>query len=219
LRFSSTNTESALSGGKIIAWDFDGVLNRNIENGQFLWAKNFEADLGQSQSLFNQHIFDASFDAVMTGREDLRDRVDSWSKTVGYSGGPDALLAYWFTNDSFPDPSMLEIIEILSKHGIRQVIATNNESRRTRFIETEMGYAALVEHVFSSGRMGFRKPEPKFFETVTNSLGVEPQDMLLIDDTRANTEQAALLGWRSIHFTDNIRSSFRRQLFELLELS
>jgi putative hydrolase of the HAD superfamily len=210
--------ESALPGKTIVAWDFDGVLNRNIENGQFLWAKDFEADLGQSLSVFNQHIFDASFDAVMTGKEDLKDRVEFWSKVVGYSGGPDALMAYWFAKDSFPDPSMLEIIETLSNHGVRQVVATNNEPRRTRFIEAEMGYAALVEHVFSSGRMGVRKPDLTFFKAVTSSLDVEPQDMLLIDDAKANTEQAALLGWRSIHFTENIRSSFRRQLFELLEL-
>jgi putative hydrolase of the HAD superfamily len=202
----------------IVAWDFDGVLNRNIEDGQFLWAKNFEADLGQSLAAFYHHIFDANFDEVITGREDLRDRVESWSKAVGYPGGPDALIAYWFAKDSFPDPSMLEIIETLSSHGIRQVIATNNEERRTRFIETEMGYAALVEHVFSSGRMGMRKPQPEFFETVTSALRVEPQDMLLIDDTKANTEQAVLLGWSSIHFKEEIRSSFRRQIFELLKL-
>jgi putative hydrolase of the HAD superfamily len=210
--------EHILPGKPIIAWDFDGVLNRNIENGQFLWAENFEADLGQSLSMFNQHIFDVNFDAVITGREDLRDRVESWSKAVGFSGGPDALLAYWFAKDSFPDPSMLEIIETLSSHGIRQVIATNNEARRTRFIEAEMGYATLVEHVFCSGRMGVRKPDLTFFKAVTSSLDVEPQDMLLIDDAKANTEQAALLGWRSMHFTENIRSSFRRRLFELLKL-
>jgi putative hydrolase of the HAD superfamily len=207
-----------LLGPTIVAWDFDGVLNRNIENGQFLWAKNFEEDLGQSLPGFHHHIFDANFDAVITGREDLRDRVETWSKAVGYSGGPDALLAYWFAKDSFPDPSMLEIIETLSDHRIRQVIVTNNETRRARFIEAEMGYASLVEHVFSSGRLGVRKPEPEFFETVTNTLEAEPQDMLLIDDTKANTEQAALLGWRSIHFTEEVRSSFRRQLFEFLKL-
>jgi putative hydrolase of the HAD superfamily len=189
-----------------------------MADGQFLWAKNFEADLGQSLAAFHDHIFEASFDEVITGREDLWDRVESWSKAVGFSGGPDALLAYWFAKDSFPDPAMLEIIETLSNHGVRQVIATNNEARRSSYIETEMGYAALVEHVFSSGRMGFRKPEPAFFETVTSTLRVEPQVMLLIDDTKANTEQAALLGWRSVHFTEEIRSSFRHRLFELLEL-
>jgi putative hydrolase of the HAD superfamily len=210
--------EHVLLGRPVIVWDFDGVLNRNIEGGQFLWAKDFESDFGQSLSVFNHHIFDTHFDAIMTGREDLRDRVESWSKAVGFSEGPDALLAYWFEKDCFPDSSMLEIVETLSKHGFRQVIATNNETRRTGYIENEMGYAALVERVFSSGRMGLRKPDPAFFGAVTSILHVEPQNMLLIDDTKANTDQAVLLGWRSMHFIENARSSFRDRLFDLLQI-
>jgi putative hydrolase of the HAD superfamily len=205
-------------GRPIIVWDFDGVLNRNIEDGQFLWAKDFEADLGQSLAEFNHHIFGTDFDAVITGREDLRDRVESWSKAVGFSEGPDALLAYWFKKDSFPDPPMLEALGTLSKHGFRQMIATNNESRRAAYIENEMGYAALVERVFSSGRIGARKPETAFFEHVTSSLGVKPQDLLLIDDDAANAERAALLGWHSIHFNENARSSFHDRLFGLLQI-
>ena len=30
---------------RVVAWDFDGVLNRNIENGVFAWSRQFEADL------------------------------------------------------------------------------------------------------------------------------------------------------------------------------
>jgi putative hydrolase of the HAD superfamily len=200
----------------VVAWDFDGVLNRNVADGQFLWAKDFEADLRQSLLMFNRHVFDANFGDVITGREDLRDRVESWAKAVGFAGGPDALLAYWFAKDSFPDPSMLEIIKALSGHGVRQVIATNNESRRASYIENEMGYAALVEHVFSSGRMGVRKPDPAFFTLVAERLDAEPHDMLLIDDAKENVDQAARHGWRSIHFTGGAADSLGRQLFKML---
>ena len=202
----------------VVAWDFDGVLNRNIVDGQFLWSKDFESDLGQSLSVFRRHIFEAGVDDIITGKEDLRDRVESWSEAVGFDQGPDALLGYWFEKDRFLDASMLETMHALSERGIRQVIATNQETRRVDYIENEMGYAARVEHIFSSGRMGVRKPEPAFFRQITDTLNVEPQHMLLVDDTQANAAEAARLGWQSIHFTENSSSSFRRQLFELLEL-
>ncbi len=202
----------------VIAWDFDGVLNRNIKNGEFLWHRNFESDLGQSVSVFTQHMFGARLDDIITGKEDLRDRAESWSNSVGFSPGADALLAYWFEKDSFPDPAMLAIMQDLTGRGFRQVIATNQEARRTAFIENEMGFAALVERVFASGRMGVRKPESAFYNAVTGSLGVDAQDMFLVDDTLANVEQAGRSGWRAIHFQEEDAEDFRRQLFSLLAL-
>ena len=202
----------------VIAWDFDGVLNRNIKNGEFLWHRNFETDLGQSVSVFTQHMFGTRLDDIITGKEDLRDRAESWSDSVGFSPGADALLAYWFEKDSFPDPAMLAIMQDLTGRGFRQVIATNQEARRTAFIENEMGFAALVERVFASGRMGVRKPESAFYNAVTSSLGVDAQDMLLIDDTLANVEHAGRCGWRAIHFQEKDAGNFRRRLFSLLAL-
>ena len=31
---------------KLIAWDFDGVLNANVQNGVFKWMTTFEQDTG-----------------------------------------------------------------------------------------------------------------------------------------------------------------------------
>ncbi|WP_254695409.1 HAD-IA family hydrolase [Oceanicola sp. D3] len=50
-----------------IAWDFDGVLNRCVENGRFLWAKDFERDTGQSLAGFQQAVFGAGFREVIEG--------------------------------------------------------------------------------------------------------------------------------------------------------
>ena len=168
--------------------------------------------------MFTQHIFGTRLDDIITGKEDLRDRAESWSDSVGFSPGVDALLAYWFEKDSFPDPAMIAIMRDLTGRGFRQVIATNQEARRAAFIENEMGFATLVERVFASGRMGVRKPEAAFYNAVTGALGAEAQDMLLIDDTLANVEQAGRSGWRTICFQEKDAGNFRRQLYSLLAL-
>jgi putative hydrolase of the HAD superfamily len=201
---------------QVIAWDFDGVLNRNVVDGRFLWADTFEADLGQSHESFQRHVFGGDFDDVITGRVDLRDRVASWTKTVGFADGPDALLAYWFAKDSLPDPAMLGLMQTLSQQGIRQVIATNNESRRARYIEDEMGYGARVEHVFASGRIGLRKPDPAYFRHVSDCLSVAPGRILLVDDVEENTRQARASGWKSFLFNADTRGQLRRYLAEHL---
>ena len=185
----------------IVAWDFDGVLNRNIVDGRFIWADRFEQDIGHSRASFDAHVFGDNLLEVVTGRQDLRDRVQSWANKVGCKQDADALLDYWFNRDALPDPDLMGVMETLSQRGIRQVIATNNESRRTAFIEHQMGFAARVEHVFASGRIGFAKPDAQFFNHVTEALSAEPSQMLLIDDLAANTQAAARLGWSVFHYT------------------
>ncbi|WP_372573672.1 HAD-IA family hydrolase [Ruegeria jejuensis] len=189
----------------IIAWDFDGVLNRNIRDGVFLWAESFEQDLGQSLDVFTKHVFADDFDRIITGQEDLRDRVASWVERVGFVPGPDALLEYWFKKDALPDVEVLKVQAALSAKGIRHVIATNNEARRARYIEVEMGFGDRAVHVFSSGRMGVRKPDPAFYAQITETLDVAPDRMLLIDDYQASVDAARAAGWQAHFFSDKSR--------------
>ncbi|MES0863622.1 HAD-IA family hydrolase [Ruegeria sp. SCPT10] len=189
----------------VIAWDFDGVLNQNIRDGVFLWAQHFEQDLGQSLEVFTHHVFRNDFDRIITGQEDLRDRVAEWAGMVGFAPGADAVLDYWFQKDALPDPKVMDVLDAISRQGVRQVIATNNETRRVTFIEREMGFLDRVECVFSSGRMGVRKPHLGFYEYVTDTLHVTSDQMLLVDDYRASVEAARQAGWRAYLFSEETK--------------
>ncbi len=190
---------------KIIAWDFDGVLTRNIIDGRFIWADNFEADIGHSKEYFEEFIFGKNLDAILTGKEDLRDRVDAWAKSVSYAPGPDAILEYWFTKDANLDPMMLKLMQRIEAQGLRQIITTNNETRRTTYIENKLGFSSLVEHIFASGRMGIAKPDPTYFETVSATLNVNPNEIFFIDDSAENIDAAKIHGWQAMHFTAETR--------------
>ena len=114
----------------IVAWDFDGVLNRNVVSRRFIWMDEFEADTGHCPDVFSHHVFGDDFAPVMKGHEDLRDRVARWAENVGYEPGPDAFLRYWFEKDVDPDPILLALMDRLDDQGVRQVIVTNNDPRR-----------------------------------------------------------------------------------------
>ncbi len=200
-----TQSNAILGPQTVIAWDFDGVLNRNIVDGRFVWADRFEVDIGHSLDGFEKAIFRNNFDDVITGKVDLRNRLNEWARSVGYVGGVDALLEYWFENDALPDPEVGAVMDTLNDRGFRQVIVTNNESRRATYIEGEMGFGERVERVLSSGRMGVRKPAAAFFALVTETLEVEPGQMLLIDDCPKNIPAAISSGWRAFHFTGDTR--------------
>ncbi len=56
----------------VIAWDFDGVLNRNVVDGRFIWADTLESDLGIALDAFERGVFDASFLQVISGKRDIK---------------------------------------------------------------------------------------------------------------------------------------------------
>ncbi|MEM8851345.1 MAG: HAD-IA family hydrolase [Pseudomonadota bacterium] len=186
----------------VVAWDFDGVLNRSIRDGRFLWAEQFEADIGHALDGFVAATFRKDWDAVMTGRADLRDRVAAWADEVGYGPGPDALIDYWFAHDARPDPTMLALMDRVEGLGLRQVIATNNERRRAAYIEQDMGFGARVETIFASGRLGVAKPDRAFFDLVATQVDVPPDEIVLIDDLTRNVEAACAAGWRAVLMRD-----------------
>ncbi len=187
----------------LIVWDFDGVLNANIRDGRFVWADTLKADLGIDPKAFAHDLFGTGVIAeVMRGRIDLLAHVSGWLKAKGHEIPGPAFLDYWFARDTRPDA---QVLDWLKAHPGRRVIGTNNEEHRTRYIEQDLGYAAHVERVFSSGRMGAAKPDPGFFAQIERWADLPPGEMMLIDDVAGNVAAAKARGWQGFHFTDASR--------------
>ncbi len=188
---------------KIIVWDFDGVLNANIVDGRFVWADRVQADWEIEVAALAGHLFHPDrIGHIMRGQVDLRDALAQWLDMAGHDVDVDAFLAYWFARDALPDAA---VTQQLRRPGARHVIGTNNERRRARYIEDQMGFGARVEHIFASGRMGHAKPDAAYFAHIEDWSGAPACDHILIDDTRANVDAAAARGWQVFHFTDRTR--------------
>jgi len=62
--------------------------------------------------------------------------------------------------------------------------------------------AGVVDVVVESARVGFRKPEPAFYEHALELLGVEPAGTVLLDDLGVNLKPARAMGMRTIKVVD-----------------
>lgn len=67
-----------------------------------------------------------------------------------------------------------------------------------RGILPDVPYKAVVD----SSEVGVIKPESKIYEIATERAGVAPEEILLIDDSRANLMAAEKLGWKVLWFDD-----------------
>lgn len=188
----------------LAVWDFDGVLNANIVNGKFVWADNLDADLGLNSKSFSDFVFRSHRIAeVIRGQSDLLDVTQEWLTDQSTQIRASEFLDYWFDQDALPDP---EVTNWLRASKTRNVIGTNNETRRSSYIEDQMGYGGLVDHFFSSGRLGAAKPDVEFWQAIESWSGLSGPQILLIDDSLGNIESALKWGWQAFHFDQNSRS-------------
>lgn len=185
---------------QVIAWDFDGVLNRNVEDGVFAWSRTFERDLGLPLKSFSGFLFSGPFQKAMIGQACLVELVTEWADGNGAKGRAPEILDYWFEQDNLPDERTLSLFAPLSRRGVRHVMATNNEIHRAGYIEKEMGFGGRMERIFAAGRMGIAKPDTAYFAHIETELGLQPQALLLVDDLEENVEAARSRGWQGFHF-------------------
>ena len=62
------------------------------------------------------------------------------------------------------------------------------------------------DQIIDSSEVHVLKPEPEIFQIATERSGVEPHEIMLVDDNRANLMAAEDAGWRAIQF-DNYQPS------------
>jgi putative hydrolase of the HAD superfamily len=60
----------------------------------------------------------------------------------------------------------------------------------------------LFHHVIESSKVGVRKPDPRFYELACERCGVEPAEVVFLDDLGVNLKPAAAMGMTTIKVVD-----------------
>lgn len=61
---------------------------------------------------------------------------------------------------------------------------------------------AHFHHIIESSKVGLRKPDPRIYELACTLLGVEPSEVVYLDDLGINLKPAAAMGMTTIKVTD-----------------
>ncbi len=187
----------------IVVWDFDGVLNRAYDEHGFLWCRALEEDLGVPSSAFQALTFGGGrFRDVLIGRTSITDHLENVVARLGLSIEPQVLVDYWIGRDFNLNVEVLNVVGDLLRLGVTSIIGTNNDPVRAAAIRARKEVTDGFEEVIASGDVGIAKPAPEFFAIVARKLGMTPSDLLLVDDTKANLDTAAVMGWRTLAFGD-----------------
>lgn len=176
----------------VLLWDCDGVL----QHGRFDWRTHLDREVGPG---FADRVFEAELPALRGERplrEVLQDLLEREGADQHIPISVEDLLGIWEQFDL--DPKAVAVLTAVRRHGVRCLLATNQQDHRVRFMREAHRYDDLVDGSYYSSEVGAMKPDPAFFEHILQDLGVPAERVGFVDDVPANVESARLLGIRGV---------------------
>ena len=151
-------------------------------------ASDFEGEPGLGE------IDEAGFRAHWQRRLDLSDSqadelmADYWRWYVGTLDQP---LVDWFAG--------------VRGRGLRAGILSNS-GPGAREAERHWGFEVMTDDIVYSHEVGLGKPDPAVYALTTDRLGVEPAQIVFLDDVGVNVDAARAAGWHAVLHEDTGRS-------------
>jgi putative hydrolase of the HAD superfamily len=188
--------------GIVLALDVDGVLLDPERAGRGRWQEALRETYGLDPALLDDVFFRRSWAQVIVGRESIEPALGRALVELGWNIGVEALLRCWFEADFEIDHEVVRAVNGWASSGVRVVLATNQEVRRARFLEQNLGAVLPVEGVAFSGSLGVVKSDPAFYPAAQDWLGIGNggQKIVFVDDSLDNVAAAESSGWFGVHF-------------------
>jgi len=191
-------------GGVITASPFEAFNRLEEERGlprDFVRRVNAADPDGNAWAQFERAEIDAAaFDALFAGE----------ARALGHELAGGAVLAVLA---GAVRPAMVAALDTLKAEGFTIGCITNNVPSgqmglRGAGMARSEGAAAEIasimarfDHVVESSKVGVRKPDPRIYRMMCDTLGVEPAECIYLDDLGINCKPAAGLGMHAIKVT------------------
>ena len=87
---------------------------------------------------------------------------------------------------------------ILKERFGRIACLSNDVSAWSIKLRDRFGMEAWIERWFISGDLGMCKPSPEIYRLVVEQVGVEPRDIVFVDDRPRNLDAAKTIGFDTV---------------------
>jgi len=184
---------------RALLWDVGNVIVR--WDPRTLYAKIFKepADLDRFLSLVGTLDWHAATDRGVSFADNIA------ALSAEHPHHAEHIAAWW---DRWPEmfsgtiPETESVIEDLAARGVPQFALTNMSSEAWPGVQAMSPVFRLFRDTVVSAVERCIKPEPRIYEIALERAGLEPSDLLFIDDSAANIAAANALGFHTHHFAD-----------------
>jgi HAD superfamily hydrolase (TIGR01509 family) len=196
---------------RAVLFDCDGVLQRPGND----WAGEIGTATGLEGAALDAFLDDVSAaeQPLLAGAEPFAVALTRVLADWHLPARAEDLLHVW--QHLVVDAGMLDAVRELRAQGLTCGIATNQHRERAAYMRRELGYEQLFDPMVISSEIGVAKPDPAYFRTAVDRLGLPAGQVLFVDDVLANVESARGVGLVAEHFA---KDAGRPELDRILAL-
>lgn len=177
---------------KCILFDVDGVVVRTE-----MFSVQYQKEYGVSNEEMLP-FYTGIFQKCLVGEADLKEALKKWLPKWKWQGTVDEFLQAWFKAEHQIDERIIKSIYGLRNNGVKCFLATKQEKYRLEYMKEEMGFGKILDGIFSSSDIGFKKPEKEFYEYILKNLkdkyNFSPEEVMFFDDEQKNVDGAKAFG-------------------------
>jgi len=184
---------------RALLWDVGNVIVR--WNPRTLYAKIFKEPALLDR--FLSHVGTLDWHAATDRGVTFADNIAAL--TAQHPDHAEPIAAWWARWDemfSGTIPQTESVIEDLAARGVPQFGLTNMSSESWPGVQAMSPAFRHFQDTVVSAEERVIKPEPRIYQIVLERTGLEPADLLFVDDSAANIAAADALGFHTHHFTD-----------------
>lgn len=190
----SSGKKVSNNGVKFIYFDVNGCLVRFFHRAFTRIAEDSGKQADVIETAFWHHN-----DAVCRGELPIED----FNRILGQQFGlPDFEWRSYYLEGVEPIEDMHGLLKWVAENYqiglLTNIMPGQISSMLEKGLIPSLPYVAIVD----SSEVKTIKPEPEIFEIATQKAGVRPEEILLVDDSRANIMAAERAGWKVLWFDD-----------------
>jgi 2-haloacid dehalogenase len=114
----------------------------------------------------------------------------------------DAFATRWTETIAGVIQGTVDVLRDLRDAGIAVYALTNWSAETFALVRDDFDFLSWFDGMVISGEEGVIKPEPRIFEILCKRYRLQPATTVFVDDSAANVDAAASLGFRAVQFRD-----------------
>ena len=187
---------------RAVVFDIGGVLEVIDES---MFPGPAEARLGLPEGSIGRGLSTLPGDALL-GEVTMAQVRAEWMRVLGLDEeqGDEIVEDYWRWYLGTLDRPLLDWFAAQRRDRLTGILSNSGPGARER--ERPYGFEEVTDVLVYSHEVGLAKPYPEAYDLTTRRLGVEPPEILFLDDVEANVAAARALGWHAVLHLDTAAS-------------
>ncbi|GAB6281251.1 MAG: HAD family phosphatase [Thermovirga sp.] len=195
---------------KCFTFDFGGVIaEEGFREGMRAIALRFGIDPEKTIEMAFRLVFETRF---VEGGCTEKELWDIFRKRTGIKTD-DATLHEMILSRFVIRPWMLDLARSFRRQGYRVAMLTD-QAGWLKELDLKTPFLHLFDPVINSWDTGKTKKDPTSFTDLATIVGLDPVEILFVDDNEGNIERAASMGLKTILYRD--RERFMEEMQEVL---